>query len=130
MIHFASLPNVQNSMVCAHHKFKKACCKCHRVGRFHETFKSSRSRGAHKENLHTMLTSQCVANNSKYAHQRPLHIHAFCLSIVYLCNCIRVFSHEWMQPGCPLLNLSILPRRANFSFSLDAHFSTQDSSHR
>ena len=89
--------NVPNSMVCAIHKFKKLCCKCHRLGRFHETFKSKRSRGAHKGNLHTMLTctlrsKRCTgaANNSKYS-QGLLHIHAFCLIIESLCICVFVF---------------------------------------
>ena len=132
--------NVPNSMVCAIHKFKKLCCKCHRLGRFHETFKSKRSRGAHKGNLHTMLTctlrsKRCTgaANNSKYS-QGLLHIHAFCLSILCLCICfcIRLCLHECMHPGCPLLNLAILPRSSYFSELLGGwrHFSTRDSSHK
>ena len=108
IIYFASWPNVQNSMVCAIHKFKKRCCKCHRVGRFHETFKRKRSRGAHKGNLHTMLTCtlrsqhcMCIANNSKYS-QGLLHIHAFnwfiCCVFVHLYISIHLKSvSKWMH---------------------------------
>ena len=122
-------------MVCAIHKFKKPSCKCHRLGRFHETLKSKRSRGAHKGNLHTMLA--CSIQHALLTIQNTLKgsldsctgvLAYFCLFLLCICAYLCIWIHirvcldECMHPGCPLLNLSILPRRANFSFSLDAHF--------